>query len=87
MTQKKSSPASLIDKKNLPARPGDVWESNLKNTLGRGSKLMMTDEESDEHPGYFKCYYLIGSANIGPWTFLDSKTMRGFTLYQRKESK
>jgi len=30
---------------------------------------------------------LIGCANIGPYTMLDSKTMRGFTLYQRKESK
>ena len=87
MTQKELKATSAIDKKNLPAQPGDIWESNLKNKFGTGSKLMMTDEESDEHPGYFKCYYLIGCANIGPWTFLDSKTMCGFTLYQRKDSK
>jgi hypothetical protein len=47
---------------------------------------MVTDETWDEHPGFLKCFYLIGCANIGPWTMLDSKTMRGFTLYQRKES-
>jgi hypothetical protein len=45
---------------------------------------MVTDETWDEHPGFLKCVYLIGCANIGPYTMLDSKTMRGFTLYQRK---
>ena len=73
-----------IDKENLPAQPGDIWQSNMKNRFGTGSKLMVTDETWDEHPGFLKCIYLIGSANIGPYTMLDSKTMRGFTLYQRK---
>jgi len=72
-----------IDKKNLPAQPGDIWESNMKNIYGTGSKLMVTDETWNERPGFLKCIYLIGCANIGPWTMLDSKTMRGFTLYQR----
>ena len=79
-----SKAVSAIDKKNLPAQPGDIWESNMKNTFGTGSKLMVTDETWDEHPSFLKCIYLIGCANIGPWTMLDSKTMRGFTLYQRK---
>jgi hypothetical protein len=82
-----SKTVSVIDKKNLPAQPGDIWQSNLKSTLGTQSKLMVTDETWDEHPGFLKCFYLIGCANIGPWTMLDSKTMHGFTLYQRKESK
>jgi hypothetical protein len=82
-----SKTVSVIDKKNLPAQPGDIWQSNLKSTLGTQSKLMVTDETWDKHPGFLKCFYLIGCANIGPWTMLDSKTMHGFTLYQRKESK
>jgi hypothetical protein len=82
-----SKTVSVIDKKNLPAQPGDIWQSNLKSTLSTQSKLMVTDETWDEHPGFLKCFYLIGCANIGPWTMLDSKTMHGFTLYQRKESK
>jgi len=44
---------------------------------------MCTDEEWDEHPGFFKFYYLIGCANIGPYTMLDTKTMHGFDLYKR----
>jgi hypothetical protein len=45
---------------------------------------MCTDEEWDENPGFYRFYYLIGCANIGPWTFLDTKTMEGFDLYKRK---
>jgi hypothetical protein len=50
MTQSKSktkqSPQySKQDTSNLPAQPGDIWESNLKNTFGTGSKLMVTDED------------------------------------------
>jgi hypothetical protein len=85
MTQMKSNVSSRVDKKNLPAQPGDIWESNLKNRFGTGSKLMVTDETWDKHPGFFKCYYLIGCANIGPWTMLDSKSMKGFTLHTRKQ--
>lgn len=75
--------AATEDTDNLPAQPGDIWESNMKNRFGTGSKLMVTDETWDKHPGFLKCYYLIGCANIGPWTMLDSKSMRGFTLYKR----
>ena len=72
--------------RHLPAQPGDIWVTQRKNSLGVGSKLMCTDEEWDENPGFYRFYYLIGCANIGPWTFLDTKTMEGFDLYKRKET-
>jgi len=78
-TQSKTQPKT----RHLPAQPGDIWTTQRKNTFGVGSKLMCTDEEWDEHPGFFKFYYLIGCANIGPYTMLDTKTMHGFDLYKR----
>lgn len=78
-TQLKTQPKT----RHLPAQPNDIWVTQHKNSLGVGSKLMCTDEEWDEHPGFFKFYYLIGCANIGPYTTLDTKTMHGFDLYKR----
>lgn len=73
------------NKRHLPAQPGDIWVTQRKNSFGVGSKLICTDEEWDEHPGFYKFYYLIGCANIGPYTTLDTRTMIGFDLYKRKE--
>lgn len=82
-TKPKTQPKTQSKTRHLPAQPGDIWTTQRKNTFGVGSKLMCTDEEWDEHPGFFKFYYLIGCANIGPYTTLDTKTMHGFDLYKR----
>ena len=81
-TRKAKSKATTT---HLPAQPGDIWVTKRKNIYGVGSKLMCTDEEWDEYPGFFKFYYLIGCANIGPWTFINTKTMDGFDLYERNK--
>ena len=82
-TKPKTQPKTQSKTRHLPAQPGDIWTTQRKNMFGVGSKLMCTDEEWDEHPGFFKFYYLIGCANIGPYTTLDTKTMHGFDLYKR----
>lgn len=82
-TKPKTQSKTQSKTRHLPAQPGDIWTTQRKNTFGVGSKLMCTDEEWDEHPGFFKFYYLIGCANIGPYTTLDTKTMHGFDLYKR----
>jgi len=87
MTTTKSKNQSKIQSEtcHLPAQPGDIWVTQRKNSFGVGSKLICTDEEWDENPGFYRFYYLIGCANIGPWTFLDTKTMEGFDLYKRNK--
>jgi hypothetical protein len=46
-------------------------------------RLAVTDEEPDRYPGLLKCYWMVGSNQRDPWTFLDPSRITGFTLISR----
>ena len=76
-TKPKTQTKTQLNTRHLPAQPGDIWVTQRKNSLGVGSKLMCTDEEWDENPGFYRFYYLIGCANIGPGHFLTPRQWKG----------
>jgi hypothetical protein len=62
-------------------QPGDIWFHK-----GMG-KLAVTDEDRDLHPGYLKCYWMMGGNPNAPYTFMDPTRTQGFALVSRMEEK
>ena len=58
-------------------RPGDIWRHN------RMGSLAVTDEDIERHPGYLKCYWMMGGSPKAPYTFMDVTKTKDFTLTSR----
>lgn len=58
-------------------RPGDIWRHKQ---MGR---LAVTDEEIERHPGYLKCYWMMGGNPNAPYTFMDVTKTKDFKLISR----
>lgn len=58
-------------------QPGDIW---MHDSMGH---LAVTGEEPDRHPGYLKCYWMMGGNKNPPYTFWDPANTKHLTLVSR----